>query len=133
MTSFDAKWAAEVSAACDLVFAAADVGFVRHAADDGSPDAPVGAILWEADPARFAARYPDSGVVESYGTEHWDGVGCIDYWVYVHADEGLCSLSVEGWNLPEILVKVRGQGARDGMQVAAVFARILAVEWPRPR
>ncbi len=34
-------------------------------------------MLWEADPLRFAERYPDSGVVESYGPQ-WPAP-CIDY------------------------------------------------------
>ena len=28
----------------------------------------------------FAERYPDSGIVESYGTQ-WPDVTCIDFWV----------------------------------------------------
>ena len=133
MTAFDGQWAAEVCAYCDPVFEAANVGFVRQGQSDTDADSSVGgAILWEADPPRFAEAYPDSGIVESYGAEQWDGVGCIDYWVYVDADDSLCRLSVEGWNLPEVLIRARGHGGFDGMAIAAVFARVLGIQWPLP-
>jgi hypothetical protein len=87
------------------VFAAAEVGFVRQIQPGAETSSRVGAILGEADPASFAAKYPDSGIVESYGQDQWAGLGCIDYWLYVDAREGVCRLNVEGWNLPEILVR----------------------------
>jgi hypothetical protein len=130
MTAFDGDWAAEVCSRCDPVFAAAEVGFVRQIQSGAETSGRVGAILWEADPASFAAKYPDSGIVESYGQDQWAGLGCIDFWLYVDAREGVCRLNVEGWNLPEILVRASGHGAMDGMQVAAVFARILGIRWP---
>src|SRR3712207_8830332 len=37
------------------------------------------ALLWEAEPARFAARYPDIRIEDSYG-DQWPDVSCIDYW-----------------------------------------------------
>lgn len=133
MMAFDGRWAAEVCSRCDPVFASADVGFVRQGQFDGEPYIRVGSILWEADPAMFALKYPDSGVVESYGEDQWAGVGCIDYWLYVDADDGACRLSVEGWNLPQIILKSHGHSSMDGMAIAAVFARILGVQWPLPR
>ncbi|WP_101525792.1 hypothetical protein [Nocardioides houyundeii] len=131
MVRFDSRWAAEVVSNCDPVFAAAGVGFVRSPLSESAPDEPAGSLLWEADPAQFAAKYPESGIVESYGAEQWEGVGCIDFWLHVDAQEEVCRLSVEGWNLPEILVKTTGHGALDGSQVAAAFARILGVRWRR--
>ena len=113
------------------MFKAANVGFVRHDLPITQSSTPVHDILWEANPGRFAERYPDSDIIESYGPS-WDDVDCIDYWVHVEADQRLCRLSVEGWNLTEVLVRVRGNGDFDGPVIAAVFARILAVQWPPP-
>jgi hypothetical protein len=106
------------------------VGFVRSSEPHLDGDDAVEAILWEADPSKFAARYPDSGIIETYGEEHWKDVGCIDYWLYVDAPDRVGRLSVEGWNLPEVLVKISGHGGMDGMNIAAVFARILGVRYP---
>ncbi|MCW2983945.1 MAG: hypothetical protein JWR63_1515 [Conexibacter sp.] len=130
MTAFDGQWAAQVCQSCDPVFATADVGFVRQRFAEDQEDRHVGSIFWEADPAKFADRHPDSGIIESYGEDQWSGVGCIDYWLYVDAEDAICRLSVEGWNLPEILLRATGHGGMDGMAVAAVFARILGVPWP---
>ena len=64
------------------VFDAADVGFVRQIQVRRSGESAFAslsemtgiaeevALLWEADPELFAERYPDSGIVESYG-EQW--------------------------------------------------------------
>src|SRR5262245_8933835 len=106
MTAFDDQWAERVCSLCDPVLAAADVGFERQVHTDQSSGR-VATILWEADPHQFAAKYPDSDIVDSYG-DQWDDVHCIDYWVYVDADDEVCRLSVEGWNLPEILVRATG-------------------------
>ncbi|WP_309650540.1 hypothetical protein [Nocardioides sp.] len=130
--SFDGRWATEVCRACDPVFAAADVGFVRSGDVTDPGDQKVGAILWEADPTRFAARYPDSGIVRSYGEDQWPGVGCIDFWLYVEAEAATLRLSVEGWSLPHLAIEATGHGGMDGMQVASVFARILGVSPGRP-
>lgn len=83
--------------------------------------------MWEADPRRFVERYPDSGIVETYGEQQWPGVRCIDYWVYVDHWRQRCRLSAEGWNLPELWLDLRGRGEVDGAAVADTFARILAV------
>lgn len=87
------------------------------------------AILWEADPERFATNYPDSGIVETYG-DQWPDVHCIDYWAYIDRDSGRCRLSVEGWNLPELLIELRGHGGFDGTAIAHTFARILGFRSP---
>jgi hypothetical protein len=118
-------WSDAVHAQCDPVFAAADVGFTSQ-----QPDTPglVTALLWEAEPAAFAARYPDSGIIESYGAEQWPDVNCIDFWLHVDADAGECRFSVEGWNLPEIYLKATGRPASDAWAIASVFARILGVQ-----
>jgi hypothetical protein len=72
----DQAWIEAVCARCDPVFAAADVGFIRQIqkSSEGA------ALLWEADPQLFAARYPDRGIIESYGRDQWATVPCIDYW-----------------------------------------------------
>ena len=87
----DLTWHDAVRAACEPVFASADVGFVWNLAtfDDAQPT-----LLWEADPERFAVRYPDSGIERSYG-DQWPPP-CIDYWVYVDPETMVARLSVEG-------------------------------------
>lgn len=120
-----ARWAEQVCAHCDPVFAAADVGFERQLQHPGPGSDDVTALLWEADPERFAARYPESGIDESYGGSLAD-VPCIDYWVYLD-EPGQARISVEGFGLPELLVPLTGHGTADGRQLAAVFARILGV------
>lgn len=80
---------------------AAEVGFVRQAQYADEAHQVVAALLWEADPIKFAARYPDSGIVETYGEDAWSGVHCIDYWGF------------------------------DGSAIADTFARILGVPSPR--
>jgi hypothetical protein len=124
---FDTQWAVAVCAVCDPVFTAADVGFVRQQLPDYGSDA-VPALLWEAEPARFAERYPDSGIVRTYG-DQWPAP-CIDYWVYVDAAAGTALLSVEGWSLGRESLDLTGDGARDGLVLAEAFARILRVPPP---
>jgi hypothetical protein len=126
---FDKQWADAVCAACDPVFTAADVGFVRQPSSDYGSDV-VPALFWEAEPARFAQRYPDSGIVRSYG-DQWPAP-CIDYWVYVDAAAGQARLSVEGWSLGQLSMDLTGDGARDGLALAEAFARILRVPPPLP-
>jgi hypothetical protein len=126
---FDAEWAVAVCAVCDPVFAAAAVGFVRQQLPDYGGDV-VPALLWEAEPARFAERYPDSGIVRSYG-DQWPAP-CIDYWVYVDAADGQARLSVEGWSLGQLSMGLTGDGPRDGLALAEAFARILRVPPPLP-
>ena len=62
----DPTWHDAVREACEPVFASADVGFVWNQA---TFDAAQPTLLWEADPERFAARYPDSGIERSYGDQ----------------------------------------------------------------
>ncbi len=131
MTSpFDKQWFEEVSAHVDLILDAAQVGFVRQA--QGADEAgQVAALLWEADPAKFAARYPDSGIVETYGEDQWSDVHCIDYWVYVDHEHRRCRISVEGWNLPDVMIELHGQSRVDASAIADAFARILGETSPR--
>lgn len=124
-TRFDQAWADGVREQCDPVFARADVGFTFNATGIDPGTGSVQSLLWEAVPERFAERYPDSGIVESYG-DQWPGY-CIDYWVYVDADRARVRLSTEGWNLPELAIELHGHPAMDGMNIASVFARILGV------
>lgn len=89
------------------------------------------ALLWEAEPALFAATYPDSGIIETYGTEQWPSVHCIDWWVYLNLDTKQARISVEGWNLPDLWLPLSGNGEQDGCELADVFARFLNVPSPR--
>lgn len=127
----DDTWVEAVVEACDPVFEAADVGFVRQLQYADERRTYVDALLWEADPRLFAERYPDSGIVESYGEQQWPGVPCIDFWVNLDHAAQRCRLSVEGWNLPELWLDLRGHGGLDGAAMAATFARILAVATSR--
>ena len=128
---FDSDWAEAVCNVCDPVFAAADVGFTRQVqVGEGRDD--VASLLWEADPGRFAARYPDSGIVESYGRENWAGVHCIDYWVYVDHDARQARLSLEGWSLTDEVLDLTADGVRDGRVIGNAVARILRVAPPQP-
>ncbi len=126
-------WAKEVVQACDPIFEAADVGFVGQVGYAGDQRQEVVSLLWEADPQRFADRYPESGIVETYGEGQWRGVHCIDFWVNLDLPNRRCRLSVEGWNLPELWLGLRGVGAWDGPAIADTFARILGVLSPRIR
>lgn len=112
---------------CDPVFEAADVGFLRqlHYADD--EQGAVDGLLWEADPQRFAERYPDSDILESYGEAEWHNLHCIDFWVDVDHANQRSRLVIEGWNLPALWLDLSGDGRRDGAAIADTFARILAV------
>lgn len=125
------QWADEVAQACDPIFEAADVGFVRQVTYANDDKHEVISLLWEADPQRFADRYPDSGIVETYGEDQWQRVHCIDYWLNLDQPNRRCSLSAEGWNLPELWLDLRGVGAWDGPAIADTFARILGVPSPR--
>lgn len=127
----DKGWFDAVFRWCDPVFKHADVGFEGRSVAGGSGNT-VDAFLWEAQPRRFVARYPDSGLIESYGEEQWAGVPCIDYWIYVEPDHRRCRVSVEGWNLTEFCVETTGNGNRDGVHLASLVARILQVPWPLP-
>ena len=111
---------------CDPVFASAEVEFVRQI--HRKPDGEVHALLWEADPALFAMRYPDSGIVESYG-DQWADVHCIDYWVYLDI-EGQARLSTEGWQEVDDLLVLSGDGVADGVLIGTAIARILRVAAP---
>lgn len=123
--TFEGRWLDAVVAACDPVFEAADVGFARQVMRDGDA---VQSILWEAEAVEFAERYPDSGIIESYG-DQWPAP-CIDYWVYVDSDDGTAHLSVEGWGLTEKAVPLSGDGAADGRAIASIMAGILRVPPP---
>ena len=111
---------------CDPVFASAHVGFVRQI--QRKPNGEVDALLWEADPELFAMRYPDSGIVESYG-DRWSEVPCIDYWVYLNI-EGQARLSTEGWHEVGDVYALTGDGVADGVVIGTAMARILRVAAP---
>jgi hypothetical protein len=120
--AFDQTWRDDVRAACDPVFEAADAGFEWNTGhwSEAHP-----AMLWEADPLRFAERYPDSGIEASYG-DQWPAP-CIDHWVYVDPSTTSARLSVEGFGVRDITVELTGDGVLDGNALAAAFAAILGV------
>jgi hypothetical protein len=128
VAALDQSWADAVCSACDPVFESADVGFVRQVQRD--PRGRIDALLWEADPRRFAQRYPDSGIINSYGLDQWPPY-CIDYWVYVDADAYRARINVEGWNFDEEVLDLSGDGRLDGVRIGAAVARILKVPPPR--
>jgi hypothetical protein len=128
---FDNQWAEDVSSYCDPIFDAAQVGFIPQVQHADEERQVVAALLWEADPVKFATRYPDSGIVETYGIDQWPDVHCIDYWVHVDHEQRRCRISVEGWNLPDLMIDLRGHSDFDGAAIADTFARILGVSSPR--
>lgn len=125
---FDAAWVQIVRTICDPIFDAADVGFIAqvHATDTGP------ALLWEAGPERFAAKYTDSDIAEYVaGIDDWSSpADCVDYWVYVDARQQRAVFSVEGWDLPRWGIDLSGDGSRDGISIAREFARVLRVTGP---
>jgi len=126
--AIDLAWWDAVRAACDPVFAAADAGFDWAGPRTFDADHP--SMLWEADAERFAARYPDSGIEQSYG-DQWPAP-CIDYWVYVDPGARSADLSVEGWRLGRETIPLTGDGTHDGRVLATRFAEILRVAPSRP-
>jgi hypothetical protein len=122
----DIAWRDAVRAACEPVFAAADVGFRWNSGTAFDPDHPT--LLWEADPARFAARDPGSHIEEEYG-EQWPPP-CIDYWIYVDPARMTARLSTEGSADPEKTVSLTGDEAVDGSALAAEFSALLRLRPP---
>lgn len=124
----DLAWHDAVRGACQPVFVSADVGFVWSG---GRFDAVRPTFLWEADPERFAARYPDSGIERRYG-DQWPPP-CIDYWVHVDPATMVARLSVEGWNVRDQTVNLTGDGPSDGQLLATSFAATLRVRKPESK
>jgi hypothetical protein len=123
--TLNVAWRDAVRAACEPVFAATDAGFKWNSSFAFDAEHP--ALLWEAEPARFAARYPDSRIEDSYG-DQWPGVTCLDYWIYVDPATMTARLSVEGWSATEQAVDLTGDARVDGGRLASEFAHILGVE-----
>lgn len=124
-SDFDTDWVTTVRSLCDPVFDSANVRFVAQVMMRGTV---ADALLWEADPEQFAERYPDSQIVDSYGSQ-WPPP-CIDYWVYVKAGEKRAQLCPEGSDELQIDVDLSGDGTRDGLAIGREFARILRVPEP---
>ena len=121
---FEEDWSAAVCAVLDTLFLGSSAGFSRTAPAQPRPNV-VEDLLWEADPVRFAERYPDSGVVASYGGL-WPPP-CIDYWVCVEAPTHRARLSTEGWGLEHPTVELTGRGAVDAARLASILREILSV------
>lgn len=121
---FGPEWVGAVRTLCDPVLDAANVGFIAQV--QGGETGP--ALLWEASPEQFAARYPESDTVNSYGSS-WPPP-CIDYWVYVDAEQRRARFSIEGWNERDPEIDLSGDGHRDGLAIAREFVRILRVPGP---
>jgi hypothetical protein len=124
----DAAWAQAVCEACDPVFAAADVGFERQIHQEAGHG--ITALLWEAVPQLFAERYPESGIVESYGGQ-WPSVSCIDSWAYIENDGVQARISTE-MQFADRVVALTGVGPIDGKAIAVVMATTLGVSPPQP-
>lgn len=129
--AFDPEWSAIVCGRLDALFESTDAGFSRSL-----PLEPVSGrvenFLWEADALRFAERFPDSGVVESYG-DQWPAP-CIDYWVYIDEGSRTATLSVEGWNFDCEEIALSGDGPHDAERLHRAMASFLqqAPPWVTP-
>jgi hypothetical protein len=94
-----------------------------------NPNGGISALLWEAEPHLFAHRYPDSGIIDSYGQDQWPPP-CIDYWIYLDPESGEARFSVEGLEPDDVLVHLTGDGLTDGHCLGQVLAQILRVDAP---
>ncbi len=121
--TYDSAWFDAVRRTCGPVFTAA--GFTFNSAGP-DPSGTQGFLLWEAEALDFAARYPDSGIEESYGPEQWPA-RCIDYWTYLDRP-GHARLCYEGWGFSDELVPLTGDPDADAAALAAAWARILRVD-----
>lgn len=119
---FEPEWSAIVCRRLDPLFSSTDAGFSRSAPAEPTTGV-VDDMLWEADPIRFAERYPDSGIIESYG-DQWPAP-CIDYWVYVDVESRVATLSTEGWAFDNQQIPLSGTGAEDAERLHERLARIL--------
>ena len=119
---FEDDWSSIVCGSLDRIFLRASAGFQRTAPETFTKGV-VGDMLWEAEPVRYAERYPDSGVVESYGGQ-WPPV-CIDYWVYVDTSAGRALVSIEGWDTEPQSVDLTGHGLVDAGRIGGILEGIL--------
>ena len=121
---FDDDWSATVCSVLDRLFQNASAGFSRTA-----PKQPqngfVEDMLWEADPLRFAERYPNSAVIDSYGGQ-WPPP-CIDYWIYIDGPARRALISTEGWSAEQQAVDLTGHGDDDAQRIGEVLGGILSV------
>lgn len=122
--TLDRAWAEAVASQLEPVFIAAEVGFTRNQVNES-------AMLWEADPGRFAERYPESEIIETYGEMQWPSVHCIDFWFYLdRGPEDEILVSFEGWDAPYELISVTGDADIDGRVLATRLAKHLRVGPP---
>ncbi|MDF8265597.1 hypothetical protein [Luteipulveratus flavus] len=124
MTYFDQAWIRAVKSRCDETLQRADVGFTAQ--DIHDEHGAVTAIMWQANPQRYAERYPDSAIVDSYGSQ-WPEVRDINCTLKLDESPHAVGLAIEGWGLPEVFVRVDQRGDRDGVQIANLLSRIFAV------
>lgn len=119
---FESEWSTIVCRRLDALFDSTNAGFTRSSPEQPMPGV-VDDMFWEANPIRFAERYPGSGIVESYG-DQWPAP-CIDYWIYVDVHAGVATLSTEGWSVDRQEVRLSGIGDEDADRLHQRLARIL--------
>lgn len=123
--AFDPDWSQIVCGRLGTVFESADAGFIRSL-PKRSQAGTVDDMLWEADPKRFAERYPDSGIVESYGPQ-WPP-HCIDYWIYVDVESRRATLSTEGMVAEPSEIELSGNGVQDANRLGMALDQILGTD-----
>lgn len=117
MEKFGEGWVARVRAAGDAVLDEAGINLGSQVQGSGaSVD-----LLWEADPRATDERFPQLGLPASYAGA-WDGVHCIDFWLYVDTASGWARTSFEGGSGDDVEVRLTGEAEAD----AATVGRLLA-------
>ncbi|EON23285.1 MULTISPECIES: hypothetical protein [Nocardioides] len=120
--TLDRGWAEAVVAQLQPVFDADGSGWSFQGITD-----PPTALLWEAVPASFLARHPDSDIEAANGMPA-SQIPCLDIWFYL--EPGLVSLSWEGYPQQPAPVVPTGDGDLDGRTLATLLAENLRVDQP---
>ena len=99
-------------------------------------------VVYEADPADFARRYPQTGLDEDWGDEVPNT--CVDLWVKFHFDTRRTELQVEGFEvlehlhttgheeLAERVTRMSDDADDDARAIATALALVLDVPGPPP-
>ncbi|GAB3821130.1 hypothetical protein GCM10028820_28740 [Tessaracoccus terricola] len=109
----------------DTVFESGGAGFARslpRQPQSGTAED----MLWETTPEKFLERYPDSGIVESYGPQ--SPPMCIDFWIYLDVESRRATLSTEGLGAGTPEVELSGDGFEDANRLEKVVAQALRAE-----